>query len=57
MLPLAGKAKKLKSANDAKRENETFSAKSTQIMRLERYKEPGNTAVWTRKRGMYQLAW
>ena len=29
-----------------------FSAKSTQVMRLEHYKEPYNTAFWTRKRGM-----
>ena len=32
--------------------NEAFSAKSTQIIRLERHKEPCNTEKWTRKRGM-----
>ena len=33
-----------------------FTAKSIQYMRLESHKEPYNTAPWTRKRGMWQLA-
>ena len=32
--------------------NKVFSAKSTQIMRLERHKEPYNTEFWTHKQGM-----
>ena len=32
--------------------NEAFSAKSTQIMCLERHEKPYNTENWTRKRGM-----
>jgi hypothetical protein len=35
--------------------NKVFSAKSTQYMRLERHKEPYNAAIWTHKRGMWQL--
>jgi hypothetical protein len=37
--------------------NEAFSAKSTQYIRLERRKEPYNTALLTRKRGKWQLEW
>jgi hypothetical protein len=37
--------------------NEAFSAKSTQYMRLKRRKEPYNTALSTRKQGMWQLEW
>ena len=36
--------------------NKALSEKSTQIMGLERHKEPYNTANWTRKRGMYIAA-
>jgi hypothetical protein len=35
----------------------SVSVKSTQYMRLERHKEPYNTALQTRKRGMWQLEW
>ena len=52
MLTLAGKIKKLRIEMTPKLVNEAFSAKSTQIMRLERHKEPYNTENWTRKRGM-----
>ena len=36
--------------------NKAFSVKSTQIMHLERHKEPYNTVLETHKRGMWQLA-
>ena len=52
MLMLAGKVKKLRIEMTPKLVNEAFSEKSTQIMRLERHKEPHNTENWTRKRGM-----
>ena len=47
------KSRSLESANDAKLVNKALSAKSTQIMHLERHKEPYNSALWTRKRDMY----
>ena len=47
------KVKKLKIGKwRPKLANKVFSEKSIQIMRLERYKEPYNTANWTHKLGM-----
>ena len=54
----SGKVKKLRiDKMMPKLANKAFSEKSTQIMNWERHKEPCNTANWTHKRGMQQLAW
>ena len=53
MLSLAQeKSRSLESINDAKLANKAFSAKFTQIMRLEHHKDPYNAALWTRNQGM-----
>ena len=53
MLSLVrAKSRSLESEMTPKLANKAISEKSTQIVRLERHKEPYNTENWTHKLGM-----